>query len=61
MLSSNEIHRLIEDLLDQRTKLLWVLKQVPVNEEQRKWIELGKENLYKVNSLLGDFDVELPN
>lgn len=61
MLSSNEINKLIENLLAQRVKLLWVISQIPVNEEQKNWIKIGKENLYKVNSLLSDFDVEFPN
>lgn len=61
MLSDLETKKLIEVLLDLRKKLLWIIYQTPVNEEQRLWIEKGKKNLKDVNTLLGDFGVKLPN
>jgi|GEM_PF-4719593 len=61
MLSDLEIKKLIQTLLDLRNKLLWLLKQTPINEEQRLWIEKGKENLKNVNKMLSEFNVKLPS
>lgn len=48
-------------LLDLKEKLLWILKQNPINEEQKNHIEKGKEELTKVNKWLGVLGVQLPN
>jgi len=61
MLSELEIKRLINTLLDLRKKLVWLIEQNPINEEQREYIKKGRENLYKVNQMLEDFDVKLPS
>ena len=61
MLTDTEVSELIITLLDLRKKLLWIIKQVPINEEQRKCIETGKEDLLKINELLEDFGAKLPH
>jgi len=61
MLTNTEIKELINALLDCRTKLLWMISQDPINEEQAKFIENGKELLLKVNQALGDFNIKLPD
>ena len=60
MLTNAEIKALIESLLDCRTKLLWMISQKPINEEQIKFIDNGKDLLLKVNQALEDFDIKLP-
>lgn len=61
MLSKLEINNLIDELQNLRKQLLWLINQNPVNEIQKEYIKKGIENLRKVNSLLGDFGVKLPN
>jgi len=61
MLTDSEIKELILSLLDCREKLLWMLSQNPINEEQKEWIEKGKELLKQVNQGLEDFNVSLPS
>jgi hypothetical protein len=61
MLSEQETKELVKTLLDLRTKLLWIIKQTPENEIQKKCIEEGKEQLYEVNNMLSDFGVKLPD
>jgi len=60
MLTNTEIKELIFSLLDCRTKLLWLVRQTPINDTQRKFIEGSKELLRQVNQALNDFSVELP-
>lgn len=60
MLTNTEIKELVSALLDAREKLIWMIDQKPINDEQKKFIENGKELLKKVNQYLNDFDVELP-
>jgi len=60
MLTNSEIGKLIDDLMDARGKLLWLIDQKPINDEQREFIENGKELLKKVNQILNDLNVELP-
>lgn len=60
VLTNTEIKDLIFALLDCREKLLWLVNQIPTNEEQIKFIEGGKELLEKVNQGLKDFNIELP-
>jgi len=60
ILTKTEIKELVELLLDCRSKLLWMISQNPINEEQEKFIENGKELLLKVNKHLEDFNVTLP-
>jgi hypothetical protein len=61
VLSKLEINNLIDELQNLRKQLLWLINQNPVNEIQKEYIKKGIENLRKVNSLLGDFGVKLPN
>jgi len=60
MLTNTEIKELIFSLLDCRTKLLWLVSQTPINDEQRKFIEHSKELLIVANQFLEEFHVELP-
>jgi len=60
MLTNTEIKELVESLLDCRVKLIWMISQDPINEEQRNYIRNGKELLEKVNQALGEFNAELP-
>ncbi len=60
LLTNSETKELVSSLLDCRVKLLWLIEQKPVNDEQRRHIENGKELLKRTNQLLGDFHVEIP-
>jgi len=60
MLTNTEIKELVSALLDAREKLLWLISQDPINDEQRKLIEGGWELLRRTNQMLEDFNVELP-
>ncbi len=59
-MTNTEVKESILALLDSRKKLLWLIDQTPMNDEQRKHIEDGKELLRQTNQLLGDFNVEIP-
>ena len=59
-LTNTEIKELINSLLDCRTKLLWLISQNPINDEQRKFIEGARELLKQANQGLENFSVELP-
>lgn len=61
MITEVEERETITRLLNLKEKLLWVLKQNPVNEEQKNHIIKGKEELTKVNMWLGVLGVELSN
>lgn len=52
---------MVNKLLVLKKKLLWVMKQDPINEEQKEWIAKGKEELIKINQWLGILGVRLPN
>lgn len=60
MLTDSEIKELVFSLLDCRKKLIWMTDQNPINDEQKKLIEHGKELLKQVNQSLEGFGVELP-
>lgn len=60
MLTPTEIKELVTALLDCRKKLIWMISQNPINEEQRNHIEKGRELLKQTNLYLKDFSVELP-
>jgi hypothetical protein len=60
MITKTDIKDLTSQLLDCREKLLWLISQNPINDEQRKCIEHSKDLLIQVNQALEDFDVELP-
>ncbi len=59
-MTDTEVKESILALLDSRKKLLWLLEQNPMNDEQRKHIEDGKELLKQANRLLDGFDFILP-
>ncbi len=61
MLTREEEEEMIAKLLGLKQKLLWILKQNPVNEEQRNHISKGKEELIKINQWLGLLGVGLFN
>ncbi len=60
MMTDTEIKESILALIDSRKKLLWLIDQNPMNDEQRKHIEDGKELLKQANHLLVGFDFILP-
>ena len=60
MLTKTEIKESVLALIDSRKKLIWLISQTPVNDEQRKHIEDGKELLKQANQLLDGFDFILP-
>lgn len=55
-----EIKESILALIDSRKKLLWLIDQNPINDEQKKFIEGAKELLKQANHLLDGFDFILP-
>lgn len=61
MITEVEERETIIKLLNLKEKLLWVLKQNPVNEEQKNHIIKGKEELTKLNMWLGLLGVKFPN
>lgn len=61
MLTNLEIKELVLALLDSRKKLLWLIDQKPINDEQERFIENGRELLKRVNQMLEDFNIKLPD
>lgn len=55
-----DLNNIIGLLFEQKGKLIWLLQQVPANEEQEKVIKEGEILLEKVNRLLTDFGYGLP-
>ena len=61
MLTTSEIKKHVDALLDSKLKLLWLLDHEPINNKQKKFIEGTKELLKKVNQMLRGFGVKFPN